>query len=173
MKTIITILSSIVLFSSSSKAITILTFSGTVVNASAAFNGSTFSGSVSYDETQVTPGTFVELFAPQASLSVTIFGQTFTHLNDAEYPSIPVITFSPTNELALSFVVSESPSSPNPTAINASEITEFTIDIAPSPIGQSSYTATLSSVAAIPEPSGLFLLATGSLLSLRRKRKQH
>ncbi|WP_411847367.1 PEP-CTERM sorting domain-containing protein [Roseibacillus persicicus] len=152
------------------QAVTTFDFTAPVVGTGTPYDGSSATGTLTYDESLLINGAPNDLFSPDASFTLEVFGQTFTQLDESEFGFFPVISFAPTGELAFTFIASELATTSNPITINAPGIVEFMIDIAPAASGQPSYPATLTATV-VPEPSSaLLLLGSLGLATLYRRR---
>lgn len=122
---------------------------GTVTGTGTSWDGSAITGSVSYDDSQVSGIMPVDIFPPHASITVNVFGQTFTQADDLDnYQLFGVLTIVPTaNQLALTFIVGES-GGVNPQSIQAPEFSRLELNIDPSDLGQASYVATVTTTIA-------------------------
>ena len=122
---------------------------GQVTGTGTSWDGSAITGSVTYDDSQVTGIMPVDIFPPHASITVNVFGQTFTQADDLDnYQLFGVLTIVPTlNQLALTFIVGEG-GGVNPKSIQTPEFSRFELNIDPSDLGQASYVATVSTTIA-------------------------
>ena len=140
--------------------------------------GETGVGSITYDESLVDPGGGISPDIDTSfSLSLTIFGQTFSAANDIDFDVFPLLTFD-LNSLPsfLDYIVDEA--SPfNPTSIidprvlafTAGTLTETSPGVFRMEVGVDEFAA------AVPEPNSIALLgvgAVGLICCIRRKRKR-
>jgi len=148
-------------------------FSATVPNIGTSFDGSVILGTVSYNDAIINPATPTEFYSPEASITVSAFGQNFDQSDDLEFGTFPVLSLSPApfNSWVFTFVVAESGGS-NPVGINAPEIVGFEINLDPVASGLSSYVASvLVTPNAVPEAGSAILGLLGALLLAGRRRR--
>ena len=159
--------------SSSSAAIMSFNFTATVPSIGTSFDGSMISGTVSYDDAVIDPSAPTEFYAPDATITVSAFGQNFDESDDLDGGVFPVLTLSPapSSEWAFTLIVGESGGA-NPVMINAPEIESFEINLDPVAAGQPSYVANIVvTPAAVPEVGSSLMVLFGMVVSgLRRRR---
>jgi hypothetical protein len=131
------------------------------------YNGVVGTGSFSYDNAQLVFGD--ETLSPTTSLtlSLTIFGQTFTEVDDIDFTSFPRVDFSAFVPVNMDYIVSETDLD-NPTPINQGGVRSFSAQgpLVPLPGGGYQQDGT-----AIPEPAAATILIPAVLyFALRRRR---
>ncbi|YCM46605.1 PEP-CTERM sorting domain-containing protein [Verrucomicrobiaceae bacterium 227] len=162
------------LLGNSSAAIMSFDFSATVPNLGTSFDGSMIVGTVSYDDAIINPAAPTEFNAPNASITVSAFGQNFTESDDLEAGTFPVLTLSPApmNEWAFTLIIAES-GGPNPVVIDAPGIEGFEINLDPVASGESSYPASVVvTPSSVPEPGSAMLALLGMMTLGSRRRRQ-
>lgn len=151
MKQLLRALRLLLLLSSGTAIAAPVTFNitGTVSGTGTSWDGSAITGSVTYEDSLVTGIMPVDIYPPNASITVNAFGQTFTQADDLDnYQLFGVLTIVPTlNQLALTFIVGES-GGVNPKNIQTPEFSRFELNIDPSDLGQASYVATVTTTIA-------------------------
>ena len=136
------------------------------------YNGTTGSGSFSYDDAFLDgfgDGTLGPLEG--VSLSLTLFGQSFDETDDIDYNAYPQIGVSNFTPVDMDYIVSETDPD-NPTPINQPGV--ITIDAVSSlfPVPGGGFTQDITLVLGIPEPASAMLAVLGavSVMALRRRR---
>lgn len=162
--------------SSIASASTLINFETTVQSGD--FTGTIGTGTLSYDDT-ILDGSGYGYFYPNDpssfNLSFNVFGQTFTTVNDADFPDYPEFEINNFELDYLSFLVSES--GPNNTSINKAGIDAFLIDSFFTLGNDGIYRGDLYVdgvvVSAVPVPAAAWLFGTGllGLIGFSRRKK--
>jgi PEP-CTERM motif len=177
---LLALLLSLGLSSTTEASLITVPFTAVVVN-SPPFNGTLGTGTFVYDDDFLTEFDYEEV-DPTTGLSVefTLFGQTFTEVNAADYHSGPVLYLLDGEPQGLNFIISESGAGiSNPTLIT--QPGAYSINFADSfetdEGGVLTTTITVGTtplVTAVPEPSTFALLSIGGLAlfgyGVRRRR---
>lgn len=151
------ILGSLLLCDSLSAALVSFEINGQINGTGTVWDGTALTGTVSYEDTAV-GSTPTVILPPNASISVAALGQTFTHDDDLDALAFGFLTVVPAafttsgqDELALTLIVGEFGGA-NPVAINAKEISKLEINLAPTRVGQSTYSVdVVATVAAVAD----------------------
>ncbi len=144
------VMSAILLASVHSSIAALVNFiiTGEITGTGTIWDGSSLTGTVTYDDSKVGSMPTV-LQPPDASLTIQALGQTFTQDDDNDSLVFGFLTVVPSafitsgqDELALTFIVSEFGGT-HQVAMAAPETNKLEINLAPTPVGQSSYEVTV------------------------------
>ena len=154
------------LIASSTGALIQVDFTTSIIGTGTSWDDSLASGSLFYEDTLVPLGNPtdppIELFAPDATLTLEAFGQTFTHEDDMDFPLFPVITFQPEGTSFTSLFIFDN--------VATSEISSFELSIGPNNVPLNTSGTASAFITVVPEPSVSLLLLGSLSFTLRRRR---